>query len=465
MSSNQKGTAKPYVKFISGSATGVTGSAHLIRFKNYGILLDCGLEQGHDIMTDYQANKDFLHKIRVKDIQYIILSHCHVDHSGLIPALFAKGCQAHVYVPTGSIPLLRLLWADSLKIHQSDCLKLQKKHGRKFAPFFTEDDIDTALGRCIEIGFNEETALNQDVKFEYFSAGHIIYSAQIYLELHQGYQIYRVGYTGDIGGLTPRPFTMPRQSMPFCNLMIGECTYNVPTRPNSVKDRPKDVEKIISVVNESRKILFPCFSLQRTQELLLNLYMLWEMKDLPDIPVYLDSPLAIKICNMWPDVELWDDVMNWKNLKFVNEITDSKALQMSNEHCIIVSASGFLNGGRVLNHLTTVLPNENNTIMFIGYAGENNLASKIKANEPVVEVNGVLVENKAKIVELRSFSSHASYEELMDYYTEIPYNKICLVHGEMNGKVEFTKALKDKLASNGKSARVIAVNADTKIYI
>ena len=465
MSSNQKGTAKPYVKFISGSATGVTGSAHLVRFKNYGILLDCGLEQGHDIMTDYQANKDFLHKIRVKDIQYIILSHCHVDHSGLIPALFAKGCQAHVYVPTGSIPLLRLLWADSLKIHQSDCLKLQKKHGRKFAPFFTEDDVDTALSRRIEIGFNEETALNQDVKFEYFSAGHIIYSAQIYLELHQGYQIYRVGYTGDIGGLTPRPFTTPRQSMPFCNLTIGECTYNVPTRPNSVKDRPKDVEKIISVVNESRKILFPCFSLQRTQELLLNLYMLWEMKDLPDIPVYLDSPLAIKICNMWPDVELWDDVMNWKNLKFVNEITDSKALQMSNEHCIIVSASGFLNGGRVLNHLTTVLPNENNTIMFIGYAGENNLASKIKTNEPVVEINGVQVENKAKIVELRSFSSHASYEELMAYYTEIPYNKICLVHGEMDGKVEFAKSLKEKLAFNGKSARVIAVNADTKIYI
>ena len=465
MSSNQKGTAKPYVKFISGSATGVTGSAHLVRFKNYGILLDCGLEQGHDIMTDYQANKDFLHKIRVKDIQYIILSHCHVDHSGLIPALFAKGCQAHVYVPTGSIPLLRLLWADSLKIHQSDCLKLQKKHGRKFAPFFTEDDVDTALGRCIEINFNEETALNQGVKFEYLSAGHILYSAQIYLELHQGYQIYRVGYTGDIGGFTPRPFTAPRQSMPFCDLTIGECTYNTPTRPNSIKDRPKDIEKIIAVVNESHKILFPCFSLQRTQELLLNLYMLWEMKDLPDIPVYLDSPLAIKICNMWPDIELWDEVMNWKNLKFISEVTDSKSLQMSNEHCIIISASGFLNGGRVLSHLTTVLPNQNNTIMFIGYAGEQNLASRIKSNEPFVEVNGVVIENKAKIVELRSFSSHASYEELMDYYTEIPYNKICLVHGEMNGKVEFAKALKDKLASNGKSARVIAVNADTKIYI
>ena len=118
-----------------------------------------------------------------------------------------------------------------------------------------------------------------------------------------------------------------------------------------------------------------------------------------------------------------------------------------------------------MGHLTTALSDPKATVMFIGYAGENNLASRIKSNEPFVEVNGVVIENKAKIVELRSFSSHASYEELMDYYTEIPYNKICLVHGETNGKVEFAKALKDKLASNGKSARVIAVNADTKIYI
>ena len=118
-----------------------------------------------------------------------------------------------------------------------------------------------------------------------------------------------------------------------------------------------------------------------------------------------------------------------------------------------------------MGHLTTALSDPKATVMFIGYAGENNLASKIKANEPVVEINGVLVENKAKIVELRSFSSHASYEELMAYYTEIPYNKICLVHGEMTGKVEFAKSLKDKLALNGKSSRVIAVNADTKIYI
>ena len=254
--------------------------------------------------------------------------------------------------------------------------------------------------------------------------------------------------------------------MPFCNLTIGECTYNVPTRPNNAKDRSKDVEKIATVVQESSKILFPSFSLQRTQELLQVLYAMWKdgMLD-SSIKIYLDSPLASRINEVWPETTVWKTIKNWGNLHIIRDSEDSHALQTSSQHCIIISASGFLNGGRILGHLTASLPDPKATVMFIGYAGENNLASKIKANEPVVEINGVLVENKAKIVELRSFSSHASYEELMDYYTEIPYNKICLVHGEMNGKVEFAKALKDKLASNGKSARVIAVNADTKIYI
>ena len=118
-----------------------------------------------------------------------------------------------------------------------------------------------------------------------------------------------------------------------------------------------------------------------------------------------------------------------------------------------------------MNHLTTALPNPNNTLMFIGYSGENNLASKIKSAEPFVEVNGVVLENKAKIIELRSWSSHASYDELIGYLTKLRYNKVCLVHGNMDGKVEFAKTLKERLASQGKSARVIAVNQDTKVYI
>lgn len=461
----QKGTSRPYVKFLSNASVDVAGSAHLVRFQKYGILLDCGLPQGGTIETDYQKFKSFIKSLKIKDIQYCILSHVHADHGAAIPATFAKGAQWHVYVPKNSKPLLRLLWEDSLKIHQSDCLKLTNKNGKGYSPLFTQKDVDLALDRCIEVDYHEKKRLTENIWFEYYPAGHILYSTQIYLSMTQGYQEYRVGFSGDVGGKTERPYTEPYEFLPFVDMLIHECTYCQPTRQNTIKDRPKDLEKIETVVKDSHRILFPCFSLQRTQELLTVLYGMWKKGVLPDIPVYLDSPLAIKISNIWPETDEWQEVISWSNLRFISETVDSKNLQMNNEHCIIIAASGFLAGGRVLSHLTTILPNSNNTIMFIGYSGENNLAAKIKSNEPFVEVNGVVLENKAKIIELRSWSSHASYEELMGYLTTLRYNKVCLVHGNMDGKVEFAKALREKLVEQGKSSRVVVVNQDTKVQI
>lgn len=460
------GAAKPYVKFPSNASVSVAGSAHLVRFQQYGILLDCGIAQGGTIEGDYQRNKDLLKSLRVRDIQWIILSHCHGDHGSLTPALYAKGCQAHLYVPKGSVPFLKLLWEDCLKIHQSDCLKLTNKHGKGYSPLYTADDIETALNRCIEVDYHQKTCLTKNIWFKYYPAGHIIHAAQIYLSMTQGYQEYRIGYSGDVGGPTERPYTEPYESLPFVDTLIHECTYCQPGRPNNIKDRPKDIEKIEAVVRDSHRVLFPAFSLARTQELLTELFSMWTMDMLPnDIPVYLDSPLAIKMCDIWPETGNWGTIMSWPNLKFISDTVESKRLQMSNQRCVILSASGFLGGGRVLSHLTTILPNPNNTICFVGFSGENNLAAKIKSNEPFVEVNGAVIENKAKIVDLRSWSSHASYEELMYYLTTLRYNKVCLVHGNMDGKVEFAKALKEKLVEQGKSSRVVVVNQDTKVKI
>ena len=145
------GTSKPYLHMIGNSSTDVTGSMHHLRFKKYSLLLDAGMIQGGDLVANYLANKDQLKKIKPREIDYIILSHVHIDHSGLIPALFAKGCNAHVYVPQGTIPFLKLLWEDSLKIHVSDCQKIEAKHGRKASPLYSESDIEKALFRCIEV--------------------------------------------------------------------------------------------------------------------------------------------------------------------------------------------------------------------------------------------------------------------------------------------------------------------------
>ena len=461
-----RGTTKPYIHFLSNASIDVTGSMHLVRFKKYVILLDCGLIQQGDIATAYRLNQAQLKKIKPRDIDYIILSHQHIDHSGLIPALFAKGCQAHVYVPQGSVPFLRLLWQDSLKIMQADCLKLQKKHGIKAAPFYTEEDVERAVWRCIDIPSNTPYNITNDIKFTYYPAGHILYAQQILLELKEGSVIKRVAFTGDIGGTTLRPYVEPRQTLPFCNVLIGENTYNQPGRINNVRDREQDETKIATIINNSHRILFPCFSLGRTQELLTVLYDMWQHQDLPlNIPIYLDSPLAIKFCDLWPDFPKWQTIMNWSNLHFVKDYQDSIELQMSNERCVVIAASGFLQGGRIVSHLKTALLDEHNHICFIGFSGENNLASQIKSGQKDVVIDGVAVANRANITDLRSFSSHASREELMDYYSECRFDKLCLVHGQFSTKVDFAQELQDRLHNEANSAKVVCINQDQRIFI
>lgn len=454
-----KGTSRPYVQFLGNSAIDVAGSLNLLRFKRYCLLLDAGWAQGFDVMTSYRQNKDQIKKVKCKEIDYIILSHLHIDHTGLVPSLFAKGCHAHVYVPLGSIPFLKLMWEDSFKIHLQDCQKLQNKHGTKATPLYSPADIESALNRIVEIPYNAPYQINETITLTYYPAGHILHSAQVYLEFREGSVIKRVGYTGDIG-IRLQPYTKPIEPLPFCNLLIGESTYNTPTRPNKTRDRAKDLEKIQSVVEEFNKVLIPCFSLQRTQVMLEVLCS--EIKT-GNKTIYLDSPLASKFCAIWNDSLKWQDIM--KQIKVIDSYESSVALQESNEHCIILSASGFIQGGRIISHLKTALDKPTTCVIFCGFAGENNLASQIKGRQKEVNIDGTIVKNRANIVELRSFSSHASYEELMMYYgKDIRCDKLALHHGEFEGKVAFANTLQNNLIAQGKSSRVIATNADTKIY-
>ncbi len=454
-----KGVSKPSINFLGVSAYDVAGSLNLLRFKKYCVLLDAGWAQGFDIMTTYKTNKEAIKKVKAKDLDYCILSHLNLDHHGLCPALFARGCNAHIYITQGSLPFLKLLWEDSLKIHLQDCQKLQNKHGMKASPLYTQADIERALNRVIEIPYNTPYQINESMTLTFYPAGHIIHSSQVLIEMREGSIIKRVGYGGDIGA-KPQPYVEPRESLPFVDCYIGETTYCVPTRPDKARDRQKDLEKIQSAINQFRKILIPCFSLQRTQTIL---QLLWGEVETGNIPIYLDSPLASKICAMWDDSPMWKDIM--ARVKIIDSFEESKKLQESNEHCIIISASGFLVGGRIMAHLKTALDKSNTCILFCGFAGTNNLASQIKLGQKEVNVDGTIVKNNANIIELRSFSSHASYEELMEYYQELRYDKIALYHGEFEGKVSFAQTLQQSLINQGKSARVICTNADTKILI
>ena len=457
-----KGTSRPYIQFLGNSAIDVAGSVNLLRFKRYCLLLDAGWAQGFDVMTSYRQNKEAVKKVKCKEIDYIILSHNHLDHHGICPALFAKGCHTHIYAPEGSTQFIKLMWEDSLKIHLQDCLKLQNKHGIKASPLYSSADIENALNRIIEIPYKSPYQINESITLTYYPAGHILHSAQAYLEFKEGNIIKRVEYTGDVG-LKPQPYTESIEPLPFCNLLVGESTYCTPTRPDKARDRDKDIEKIQSVVEQFDRVLIPCFSLQRTQVMLRLLYQLSVFEKRP---IYLDSPLASKFCAMWNSADedyTWQEIMS--KVKVIDSYESSIALQESNESCIILSASGFLQGGRIMNHLKASLDKPSTCVVFCGFAGENNLASQIKAGQKEVNIDGVIVKNRANIVELRSFSSHASCEELMQYYGEdTRYDKLALHHGEFEPKVAFANTLQNNLIAQGKSSRVIAVNADSKIY-
>lgn len=463
-----KGTVKPYVKCIGASSVGVTQSCYIVRFQKYVIMLDCGIYQESDILTNYKKNQELLKKIKPKEIDYIILHEAHADHTCLIPALYARGCQAHIFVPSSTTQLLRILWEDSCKIMTQDCQKINNKHGLKIAPFYKQEDIENALNRCIEIDVETKYQFASGLALTYYPSNHIIHACQLSLEMAQGYQKKVLNFTGDIGSQVPQPYVSPRKNLPWGDVVLGENTYNAKGRPNKRNDRDRDLDKIITVLNQADKVLIPVFALGRCQLMLTVLYVLWGQGRIPkDINIYVDSPMAKKICDVYPkDNDTWNQVYNWENLHFVSDFIETLRLQNSKQPMCVLSSAGMMSGGKSVSWARAFAPDPNAHIIFCGYSSESTLASKIRFGDKMLSIEGEMVENNANITELVSFSSHASREELVDYYVNaLRFNKLLLVHGDFDNKVIFAQELQDKLAFQGKSSRVIAVNVDTKIYI
>lgn len=463
-----KGVAKPYVKCIGASATGVTQSCYLIRFQKFVILLDCGIYQESDILTNYKKNQELLKKVKPREIDYIILHEAHADHTCLAPALYARGCQAHIFLPKGTTQLLKILWEDSCKIMTQDCQKINNKHRLKTTPLYTQEDIDNALNRCVEIEVNTKYQFTPNLTLTYYPSNHIIHACQLSLEMVQGYQKKILNFTGDIGGKHTQPYVLPRADLPYGDIVLGENTYNAKGRNNKPNDREHDLEKIVTVLNQANRVLIPVFALGRCQLMLTILYILWKQGRIPsNINVYIDSPMAQKICAVYPqDDSLWSEVYNWSNLHFVSDYEETIRLQNSKQSMIVLSSAGMLSGGKSVSWAKAFAPNPNAHIIFCGYSSDSTLASKIRFGDKMVSIEGEMVENNANITELISFSSHASREELIEYYTKsLRFNKLLLVHGDFDNKVIFAQELQDKLVKQGKSSRVIAVNADTKTYI
>lgn len=457
---------KVRVELVGTSADGVTGSMYYISYNDKQILLDCGLYQtsSDDILKQYKVNHRN-YKIPFQDLDAVIISHLHMDHVGLVPYLFARGYNGNVYVPKGNKCLAKIMWEDSLKIFESDCVKLEKRFGVNATPLYTQDDIEVAMSHLVELPFGEDIVLFDDLIVRYYHASHIVNAAQVYLTFNINQTVKHLGFTGDIGSDIDKDYILPYEPLPYCDALIGECTYGGSHKTHKQKDRKKDIEKIKCVIdqccqNDTEKVLLGSFSLNRLQDILTTLYKIYGNDETFATPIIIDAPLGKKISDIWgklveKDAQLWQKVVSWKNIVWVDSYEDSQDWQKLKTSQVVISTSNFMKNGRIVSWLKSILPHANSRVLVCGYAGnEDSVAYQIQHNKKYVTIDGEQVRSRANVMQLTSFSSHACRLELLERYTTTPYNRIFLVHGEKNGKVEFAKLLREELSKADRSSKV-----------
>lgn len=435
----------------------------------------------HTVLENYRANMKFVQKIKPQEIEYIIIGHCHQDHIGMIPTLYARGkCNAKIIVPKGSTAILKEMWLDSSFINCRDVEVLNIKDDRNYEPFYTEDIVYKTLDYVQEIESDNIVKLSDELAIRYTDAGHILLSKQCEVYINGGSHTRKILFSSDLGNIATqdtRVFVENFKPISSCNIAIMECTYSSKDRQCTKETYKKDIEKIKSVVEQycvdnNNRVLIPSFSLDRTPYILWILYSLFGKDENFKVPILVDSPLANRLLDCYSSIleddrkELFDEMMSWKNIRRVITPEDSKAAISDKEAKVILSSSGMLTAGRSVKWIQSILPHENDCILFMGYSGEDTLAWKIKHNKDnkTININGKPYKNNAQIYDLKSFSSHMQRIDMINYYKSINCEKIYLVHGDSN-KIEFKHDLEEAIFDCLKSTKVVAVNNGTKISL
>lgn len=452
------------IQFI-GAARTVTGSQHLLFINGKKILLECGLFQGRRKDT-YERNKNF--KYNPAEIDLMILSHAHIDHSGNIPNLVKNGYDGPIYATSATVDLCQIMLRDSAHLQERDIEWVNKKRKKKnqepMEPLYSLEDVEKAMELFIGVQYNRRINLFPGVTVTFQDAGHILGSASILLEIEEAdRRKIRLGFTGDIGRPVMPVIRTPDQLRDL-DTIIMESTYG-----NRLHTPSEEVEEELATVvrdvfEKKGKIIIPSFAVGRTQLLVYMLHKLFDQNRIPEIPIYVDSPLAVNATNVFREhpecfdretyrvfIKNGEDPFGFKRLTYTHSVDESKALNKQNEPMIIISASGMAEGGRILHHLANNVGNSNNLVLFVGYSAENTLARKIMDGEKEVNIFGEKHVISCKIKIMDYFSGHADQKELIDYLRLNHKNKlknIFLVHGEESEAIP----LKEKLLQIGFSA-------------
>ncbi|TKC00746.1 MBL fold metallo-hydrolase RNA specificity domain-containing protein [Pedobacter cryophilus] len=445
-----------------GAAQTVTGSKHLIKLDSgTQILLDCGMFQGHGKDTA-KLNEDF--GFNASEIDFLILSHAHIDHSGLIPKLVASGFKGQILATPATYDLCKILLEDSANIQESDAKYLNKKREKQgkqpIEPLYTKKDALLALTFFKKIKYETIHQVTNGVKLIFKDAGHIIGSASVHLDITENEKTTKISFSGDVGRFKDLILKEPATFRQADYILI-ESTYGSSLHEDAIAAEDKILEIIRDTcINRKGKVIIPAFSVGRTQELLYSLNSLELKGKLPDVKYFVDSPLSGKAtlvvkAHPWnfnekvqEVLKVDEDPFDFKGLRYVEDVEESMALNDDHSPMVIISASGMAEAGRVKHHIKNNINDPNNTILMVGYAEPSSLAGRLLNGVNPVHIFGEEYMVNAQIKFLQSLSAHGDQADLLRFLAcqdKSLIKKMFLVHGEIKTQEIF----KEKLMSEG----------------
>ena len=448
---------------FSGAAREVTGSCHILRVgsgsKRRTILLDCGLFQGK---RSESRTKNARLPVPVSEIDAVILSHAHIDHAGRLPHLVAQGYKNTIWATAATRDLCAIMLADSAHIQEKDAEFLAKHRNEFIEPLYRVEDATNTLERMVGMPIHKWFDVTDGVRAMFTEAGHILGSASIALEVREGSEFRRVVFSGDVGRCNLPIIRDPQPPEQGADVILCESTYG--NRDHESVEGAR--EQLAAVVRETAarggRVLIPAFAVGRTQELVYDLHALRRDGKIPDIPIYIDSPLATDataVFAMHPEaydhneelVRRTPNLFDFPMVKFTRDVSESKRLNTLHGPMIVIAASGMAESGRILHHLRFGAGDPRNTILVVGFMAEHTLGRRIVERRPVLRIFGDEVPLSAQVEVLNGYSAHADRTELLAWLRSVRQYGVAdgranphvyLVHGERDAQDAFAEQLR-----------------------
>ncbi len=449
-----------------GAVESVTGSCHLLEWGNKKVLLDCGQFQGSN--KEEKMNFDDFDFVP-SEIDYLLLSHCHIDHCGRIPLLVKRGFKGDIICTKPTYDLCKIMLLDSAHIHESEAEwenRKGKRAGKELVePLYTQEDATNCMKYFKAKLYGQMVKIDDDFSVRFLDAGHILGSSLMEIWLNKDTdEELKIVYSGDLG-VGNRPLLNDPSYIDEADYVIMEATYGNRVHQGTESRMDKLIDIIITTARRGGNVIIPAFAVGRTQEIIYELNRYYDYpsqyaEELRKIPVYIDSPLATKSTEIFEaNSQVFDDntrklvlsgdnPLNFNNLYFVQSAIESKMLNEDRTPKIIISASGMCEAGRIKHHLKHNLWRAESSIVFVGYQAENTLGRRIKDGEKLVKIFGEEINVSAHIYDLEGFSGHADRDGLLKWigaFRKKP-KKVFIVHGEADSKAEFAKTIEKELS-------------------